>query len=463
MHVGAGGATLGLALAPAGCGCANAVPVAPNASANVIANFDTENFMLQRYHTGCRGGRARSRPFVTWLQQRNPLDLRYGTYMNFALDSEQEMIVATVRRFAEREVRGWAAAADASGVLPPKLTAAGTELGFFVDAVPASAGGMLDGAYNHLTRALRSYELGRGCAATAALFESNVEPALAVAQWGSPALQTALFTALANGAIATTVRDSTGTLQVHSDASGNGIRISGRIGPAPGLATALHVLLLAECEGAPIVAVLDLAASQARVEAITPSGWRYASWGVATLEHAHINADHVLGRGPLGQFATDWILAWHRTSLAARAAGVAAAAMEHAERYGNERFQFGQPVGNFESIIRLREDSQTAAASARLNALYAAWACDQLGATPSVTAVHNAWDAASRARIIACDAVSKATIDAVQIFGGYGFVADYPVEKLMRDARAFEALLGDERLERTLRARNLVNTALVHT
>jgi alkylation response protein AidB-like acyl-CoA dehydrogenase len=49
--------------------------------------------------------------------------------------------------------------------------------------------------------------------------------------------------------------------------------------------------------------------------------------------------------------------------------------------------------------------------------------------------------------------VSRATIDAVQIFGGYGFVNDYPVEKLMRDARAFEALYGDERLGRVLAAR----------
>ena len=52
--------------------------------------------------------------------------------------------------------------------------------------------------------------------------------------------------------------------------------------------------------------------------------------------------------------------------------------------------------------------------------------------------------------MLAGDCVTRATIDAVQIYGGYGFVNDFPVEKLMRDARAFEALLGDERLGRTL-------------
>ena len=79
-------------------------------------------------------------------------------------------------------------------------------------------------------------------------------------------------------------------------------------------------------------------------------------------------------------------------------------------------------------------------------ALYAAWALD--------TNHPKALDLASRARVLAGDVVAKATIDAVQIFGGYGFVNDYPVEKLMRDARAFEALYGDERLGRVLAAKS---------
>jgi alkylation response protein AidB-like acyl-CoA dehydrogenase len=78
-------------------------------------------------------------------------------------------------------------------------------------------------------------------------------------------------------------------------------------------------------------------------------------------------------------------------------------------------------------------------------ALHAAWSID--------TRAPAAGDVASRARVLAGDVVARATVDAVQIFGGYGFVNDYPVEKLMRDARAFEALHGDERLGRVLAAR----------
>ena len=137
------------------------------------------------------------------------------------------------------------------------------------------------------------------------------------------------------------------------------------------------------------------------------------------------------------------MLAWARTSLAARAVGVAVGAMEHAEKYAKERVQFGQPIGTFESLIRLRDDAMTTAAAARLLALHAAW---QLDTRPAGRARLRE----SRPRDRRRRASTRATIDAVQIFGGYGFVNDYPVEKLMRDARAFEALHGDERLGRVL-------------
>src|SRR5437868_6569509 len=100
--------------------------------------------------------------------------------MDFRLDDEQEMIVQTIRRFADRDLRGWAANADRAGAPPERLPAMGRELGFFVDAVPTAHGGALDGAYAHTLRALRGFELGRGCAGLAALLETNVEPALAV-------------------------------------------------------------------------------------------------------------------------------------------------------------------------------------------------------------------------------------------------------------------------------------------
>ncbi|MBA3463657.1 MAG: acyl-CoA/acyl-ACP dehydrogenase [Deltaproteobacteria bacterium] len=354
--------------------------------------------------------------------------------MDFALDAEQDLIVQTVRKLSDRDLRGWAADADRAGAAPDRLTALGGELGFFLDAVPADADGLLDGEYSHLTRALRGFELGRGCAALAALLETNVEPALAVGRWGTAAAKQALFASLASGGLATFVHDSRGNLTITSE--GDDLRVTGKIGPAPALATASHVLIAAG-------GLLFLAPTTGmKRDAITPSGWRAAKWGTATLDAFKVPADFVLARGDAAVKASAEVLTWARASLAARAAGVATAAMEHAGQYASERIQFGQPIGNFESVIRLRDDALTTAHAARLCALHAAWAIDK--------GLPGAHDLASRARVLAGDTVAKSTIDAVQIFGGYGFVNDYPVEKLMRDARAFEALYGDERLGRVL-------------
>ena len=354
--------------------------------------------------------------------------------MDFALDAEQDLIVQTVRKLSDRDLRGWAADADRAGAPPDRLTALGGELGFFLDAVPAEADGLLDGSYSHLTRALRGFELGRGCAALAALLETNVEPALAVGTWGSAAAKQALFASLASGGLATFAHDSRGSLALTGD--GKDLSVTGKLGPLPALGVATHVVVAAKD-------VLFLAAVEGmKREAITPSGWRAAKWGTATLDAYKVPADFVLARGPAARTAIAQVLSWARASLAARAAGVATAAIEHAEHYAAERIQFGQPIGQFEALIRLRDDAQTTTAAARLCALHAAWAIDK--------GLASAGDLASRARVLAGDTVAKSTIDAVQIFGGYGFVNDYPVEKLMRDARAFEALYGDERLGRVL-------------
>jgi acyl-CoA dehydrogenase len=365
--------------------------------------------------------------------------------MEFGLDDEQEMIVQTIRRFAERDLRGWAAAADRAGAPPERLHALGAELGCFLDAVPATDGGLLEGTYSHTTRALRGFELGRGCAGLAALLETNVEPALAVRAWGTAAARHALFGSLGRGGLASFAHDSRGALEItHTpgdtpgDAAGE-LRVTGKLGPVPALAVASHVLVAARD------LLFLLPTDGAARQPITPSGWRAARWATATLDGRRVPADLVLARGEPARAAIAEVLAWARTSLAARAAGVATGAMDHAEAYARDRVQFGQPIGTFEALIRLRDDALTGAAAARLMALHAAWSID--------TGARTAADAASRARVLAGDVVARATVDAVQIFGGYGFVNDYPVEKLMRDARAFEALHGDERLGRVLAAR----------
>lgn len=362
--------------------------------------------------------------------------------MDFALDDEQGLVASTIRKLVERDLSRWAADADREGKPPERLLDIAGEVGFMLDAVPADSGGLLDGAYSHLVRALRGIELGRGCAAMAALLETNVEPALAVARWGSDAAKQALFDSLAGGGLATTAHDFLRKLTIEAD--GDGLRLRGQLGPVPALAAASHLLLLGYVGSEPVVLLLPTAS--ATVNPVTPSGWRAARWADLVCEDARVPAELVLARGPAAIAASAHILAWYRVSLAARAIGVALQSMVHARTYAAERIQFDQPIGRFESIIRMRDENETAAAAARLLVLEAAWQIDR--------DLPTAQDIASRARDLAAQVVGRATIDAVQIYGGYGFVSDYPVEKQMRDARAFDVLAGNEGLARVLAERS---------
>jgi acyl-CoA dehydrogenase len=358
--------------------------------------------------------------------------------MDFALDDEQSLLVTTIRRWSERTLRGWAAEADRRGAPPEALWSAAGELGLLVDAVPADAGGLDENAYSHLARALRGVELGRGCAALAALVETNVEPALAVARWGSPAARDALFGALTSGASAVFASDFHERLTVDA---GTRIAVRGRLGPLPGLALASHVLLAARAGDEPVLLLIPGTGAVACDP--PPSGWRAARWGTLAVDAA-VAPELVLARGDQAAAATSQVLSWYRVGLAARAVGVAASAIEHAAAYGEERIQFGQPIGRFQSLAHMRDENQTAIAAARLFALQAAWEVDR--------GLASAADSASRARDLACRVLARAAIDAVQIFGGYGFVNDFPVEKLMRDARPFEVLGGNEAFARVLAA-----------
>jgi butyryl-CoA dehydrogenase len=365
--------------------------------------------------------------------------------MEFALDDEQSLLVTTIRRWSERTLRGWAADADRSAAAPDALWSAAADLGLLVDAVPEAAGGLLEGDdsnYSHLSRALRGIELGRGCAALAALCESNVEPSLAVARWGSVAARDTLFGALAGErpAIAITAHDFYERLAIED---GGELVLRGRLGPLPGLAIASHVLLAARAGGEPVLALVPTALGRVTASE-PPSAWRAAAWGALELDGARVPAELVLARGIEGARAVREVLSWYRVSLAARAAGVAGAAIEAAAAYGRDRIQFGQPIGRFQSLARMRDENETAIAAARLLVLHAAWEIDRGAASAA--------DSASRARDFAAQVVSRATIDAVQMLGGYGFVNDFPVEKLMRDARPFEVLGGNEALARVLDA-----------
>jgi len=137
-----------------------------------------------------------------------------------------------------------------------------------------------------------------------------------------------------------------------------------------------------------------------------------------------------------------------RPGIAAQAVGIAQGALEVAARYATERRQFGRPIGDLQMIQALLADMDAATEAAR-QLLYTA--CMEIDAGSPDAA---RW--AAMAKLVAGDAAMKVTTDAVQVLGGYGYIEDYPVERMMRDAKITQLYEGTQQIQRLIVARSLL-------
>ncbi len=128
-----------------------------------------------------------------------------------------------------------------------------------------------------------------------------------------------------------------------------------------------------------------------------------------------------------------------RAGIAAIATGVAQRAVDEAAKFANVRHQFGQPIGRFQGIGFKLADMGARTAAARLLTRHAAWMADK--------DIPNSKDS-SYAKFFASDAAMQNAIEAVQIMGGYGYIKEYPAEKLMRDAKLLQIYEGTNEVQR---------------
>jgi len=136
-----------------------------------------------------------------------------------------------------------------------------------------------------------------------------------------------------------------------------------------------------------------------------------------------------------------------RPEIGAIAIGISQRALDESTRYALERQQFGQAIANFQAIQFMLADMAIEVEAMRLLTYKAGWMIDQ-GAPASIVS--------SYAKAFGADATMRITIDAVQVFGGYGYMKEYPVEKLMRDAKLLQIYEGTSQIQRVVIARNLL-------
>ena len=173
-------------------------------------------------------------------------------------------------------------------------------------------------------------------------------------------------------------------------------------------------------------------------------GLRASNTATVTFNDTEVPVANLLGEENHGFKLAMMTLDRTRPGVAAMATGIARAAMEFAIDYSKERVQFGVPIAMHEAIQFMIADMATDVEASRLLVWHSAVLLDQ-GRRNTVESSH--------AKRFAADAAMRVTTDAVQIYGGYGFMRDYPVEKLMRDAKIMQLYEGTSQIQRLVIAR----------
>ena len=176
-------------------------------------------------------------------------------------------------------------------------------------------------------------------------------------------------------------------------------------------------------------------------------GQRASETVSVSLQELFVPDDQLLGDPSKGLTYALSGLENGRMGIAAVATGLAQAALEHATAYAAERVQFGKPISEFEGIQFKLADMATRIEASRALTLRAAAAKDETGQVSRKLA--------SMAKLHASETAMFVTIEAVQIFGGYGYMKEYPVERLFRDAKATEIYEGTSEIQRVIIAKEL--------
>jgi len=170
------------------------------------------------------------------------------------------------------------------------------------------------------------------------------------------------------------------------------------------------------------------------------------------FQDAKVPKENLLSREGLGFLIAMKTFDQTRPGVASQAIGIAQGALDHAVAYSQERHQKGHPISSFQGIQFMLADMATQIEAARALTLQVAKTID--------AGAKNVSKISSMSKLFASDVAMKVTTDAVQIFGGYGYMKDYPVEKMMRDAKITQIYEGTNQIQREVIALQLVKESM---
>jgi acyl-CoA dehydrogenase len=376
--------------------------------------------------------------------------------IDFSLSEEQKQLRELSHEFAEKEIVPHAARLDETAEYPHEICRKAWELGLMNSHVPEAYGGLGLGV---LEGCLIAEETAWGCTGISTAMEANTlaECPVIVAgsedqkkKWLTPMIEECLFAAYCvtePGAGSDVQAIRTTAKRQGDEYVLNGTKMWITNG---GVATWYFVLAYTDpsqgYRGMSAFVVPREVPGVVLGKKENNMGQRCSDTRAVSFEDVKVPAANRLGEEGAGWKVAMAAFDHSRPVVASAAVGLARSAYEHAIRYAKERKTFGVPIYKHQGVGFMIADMACAIEAARLLVWQAGWTIDQ-GRRNTQQAAY--------AKLFAADTAVKVATDAVQVFGGYGFNKEYPVEKLYRDAKIYQIYEGTSQIQRVIITREI--------
>ncbi|MBM3324644.1 MAG: acyl-CoA dehydrogenase [Calditrichaeota bacterium] len=381
--------------------------------------------------------------------------------MDYFFTEDQMALQELVRQIADEKIRPVAAKLDREGTFPWDIVKVFAESGLYGAIIPEEYGGTGKGI---VELAIISEELAKACAGVTLAVAASALGTFPIVIGGNDEQKRRYLPDLAEGkflaAFCLTEPDAgsdAGAIRTRATRVGDEYILNGnKIFITNGGVAHIYT----------VIAVTDPAKGSRGVSAFIVQddypgfkigkeedkmGIRASATCEIVFDDCHVPAANLLGREGEGFSIAMKTLDKSRPGVAAQALGIAQGAFDLALDYARKRVQFGQPLVGHQAIQFMLADMATQIEAARA-LLYAAARMVDAGAK-------NIAQPSAMCKLMASDVAMKVTTDAVQIFGGYGYMRDYPIEKYMRDAKITQIYEGTNQIQRMVIARTLIREA----
>ncbi len=381
--------------------------------------------------------------------------------MNYFLSEEQKMIVDTCRELAETKIKPVREKYDEEGIFPWDIVKAMSEADLMGLYIPEEYGGFGGGIFS---LCLAVEELSKVCGGISLAMAATALGTFPILLFGNEEQKKKYLPDIAAGkklaAFGLTeagAGSDAGNMQTTAVKDGDDYILNG---------TKQWITNAGEAETYTVIAMTNKAkgtrgATAFIVEKGTPGfdfgkkenkmGIRASATRELVFNNCRVPAKNILGKEGMGFIVAVNTLNTSRPGVASQALGIAAGALKEALHYARQRVQFGQPIAGIQAVQHMLANMATEVEAARALLYQAARTID--AGEKSFAKI------SAMSKLYASEVAMKVTTDAVQILGGYGYMKEYPVEKMMRDAKITQIYEGTSQIQRNEIALQLIKEA----